>query len=96
MTVKRITDSVMQGTYEFLGLASVFNRNIGLSSLVQHLEGEMLDIGLHFNIVELATNETLGIEDTENGRSAVEMIKSGNESTCCEGSWLPGSLRHHR
>ena len=26
----------------------------------------MLDIGLHFDIVELATNETLGIEDAEN------------------------------
>ena len=50
-------------TYEFLGFASVLDRNIGLSSLVDHLEGKVLDIGLHFDIVELATNETLGTED---------------------------------
>ena len=53
-------------THEFLGFASVLDSNIGFSSLVGHLEGEVLDIGLHFDIVELATNETLGIEDAEN------------------------------
>ena len=50
-------------TYEFLGFASVLDRNIGLSILVDHLEGKVLDIGLHFDIIELATNKTLGTED---------------------------------
>ena len=34
-----------------------------LSTLVNDLEGEMLDIELHFSIAELATDETLCIEN---------------------------------
>jgi hypothetical protein len=43
-------------TYEFLGLATVLDRDVGLSPLVKHFEGEVLDIRLHFGILELATN----------------------------------------
>ena len=38
--------------------------DIGLACLVCDLEGEVLDIGLHFDIGEFAANEALGIEHT--------------------------------
>jgi hypothetical protein len=41
------------------------NPNVRLAALVDDLEWEVLDIGLHFCIVELPTDETLGVEDTE-------------------------------
>lgn len=52
-------------TYEFLLLATVFDANIGLAILVEDLKGEVLDIGLHFRIIELAADKTLGVEDTK-------------------------------
>ena len=52
-------------TYEFLILATVLNLNVRLATLVEDLEGEVLDIGLDFCIGEFATNETLGIEHAE-------------------------------
>lgn len=51
-------------TYEFLVLATVLDPHVWLSGFVNDLEGEMLDIGLNFDIREFATNETLGIENT--------------------------------
>ena len=48
---------------EFLGLALEFDLDDGLGSLVDDLEGEMLHIGLDFGIGELASNETLSVED---------------------------------
>jgi hypothetical protein len=51
-------------TYEFLILATILDPNVWLATLVDDLEGEVLDIGLHFSIGEFATNETFGIEDT--------------------------------
>jgi hypothetical protein len=38
--------------------------DVRFSALVNDLEGEVLDIGLHFRIGEFATNETLSVEDT--------------------------------
>ena len=37
--------------------------DVGLASLVDNLEGEVLDIGLNLSIAELATDETLSVED---------------------------------
>jgi hypothetical protein len=37
--------------------------NDGLATLVEDLEGEVLDVGLHLGIVEFSTNETLSIKD---------------------------------
>ena len=51
-------------TYDLLGLATVLNLNVGLAILAEDLEGEVLEIGLHLGVVELATNETLSVEDT--------------------------------
>jgi hypothetical protein len=49
-------------TYEFLVLATVLYPDVRLAALVDDREGEVLDVGLHFGIRELATDETLGIE----------------------------------
>jgi len=51
-------------TYEFLGFTFVFNLDDWLSTFGYNLEGEMLEIRLHFSVVEFATNKTLGIEYT--------------------------------
>ena len=51
------------GTYKLLVLTTVFDGNVWLSGLIEHLEGEVLKIGLHFGIVKLATNEALCIEN---------------------------------
>ena len=50
-------------TYELLVLATVLHPDVGLAGLVEDGEGEVLDVGLHLRIRELATNETLGVED---------------------------------
>jgi hypothetical protein len=36
--------------------------NIGLPGLVEDLEGEMLDIGLHLGVIVLAADKTFGVE----------------------------------
>ena len=50
-------------THELLVLATVLHPDVGLAGLVEDGEGEVLDVGLHLRIRELATNETLGVED---------------------------------
>ena len=52
-------------THEFLLLATVLDTNVRLSALVDALEGEVLEIGLHLKIMEFAANETLSVEDTD-------------------------------
>ncbi len=54
-----------ENTHKLLLLTTVLNADVRLSALAEDLKGEMLEIGLHFSIVKLATNETLGVEDTE-------------------------------
>jgi len=48
---------------EVLGLALELNLDDGLASLVNDLEREVLHIGLDLRIVELATDQSLGVED---------------------------------
>ena len=50
-------------TYELLVLATVLHPDVGLAGLVEDGEGEVLDIGLNLGVAELATDETLRIED---------------------------------
>jgi hypothetical protein len=50
-------------THEFLLLATVLDTDVRLPGLVENLEGEVLDIGLHLDIIEFAADETLGVED---------------------------------
>jgi hypothetical protein len=59
-------------THEFLILATILDSDVWLASLVDDLEGEVLDIGLHFLIREFATDETLGVEDTGEGDQYVD------------------------
>jgi hypothetical protein len=49
---------------KFLGLATVFDDDNGLTALVDDFEGEVLDIRLDLSVVEFATDETLSIEDS--------------------------------
>jgi NAD-specific glutamate dehydrogenase len=48
---------------EGLGLALELDLDDGLAALVDDLEGEVLDVGLHLGVGELAANEALGVED---------------------------------
>ena len=50
-------------TYEILGSATVLGLDVGFASLVDNLEGAVLSIGMNLSIAELATNETLSVED---------------------------------
>ena len=45
-----------------LRLTAVLNLNGGLATLADDLEGEVLQVGLHLSVGELATDETLGVE----------------------------------
>ena len=46
----------------------VLNLDVWLPSLVDDLEGEVLDIGLHFKIGEFTADETLNLENTWRSR----------------------------
>lgn len=48
---------------EGLGLALELNLDVGLTTLVDDLEGEVLHVGLNLSIGELATDQSLGVED---------------------------------
>lgn len=48
---------------EGLGLALELNLDVGLTTLVDDLEGEVLHIGLDLRVGELATDQSLGVED---------------------------------
>ena len=50
-------------THELLVLATVLHPDVGLAGLVEDGEGEVLDIGLNLGVAELASNETLRVED---------------------------------
>jgi len=65
LVVVEVSQSSPLFTHEFLLLALVLNMNIGLPSLVEDLEREALDVILHFEVIKLAANEMLGVEDTE-------------------------------
>ena len=59
---------IMVMAYEFLVLTTVRNADVGLSSLIDDPEREVLHIGLDVRVVELAPDETLSIENTSEKR----------------------------
>ena len=59
-------------TYEIFLLASVLHLDIRLAVLAKDLEREMLQIGLHLSISELATDKTFGIENA--GRMSISNV----------------------
>ena len=61
------TNSKKVQTYKLLGLALVLNLDDGLTTLVDDGEREVFHIGLNFGVIELASNETLSIEDGVGG-----------------------------
>ena len=58
-------------TYEFPELALMLNLNTRLSTLPRDLERPVLLITLDLGVLEFATNETLGIEDTVGDKSVI-------------------------
>jgi hypothetical protein len=61
-------------THEFLVPATVSDLDIRLSTLVDDLEWEIPDIGLHLRIGKFTTNETLSVEDTGQGDQFVDRL----------------------
>jgi len=51
-------------THEVLFLPAVFDLDRGLSPFVDDLEGEVLHVRLNLCIIELASDETLGVKYT--------------------------------
>ena len=78
---------------EVLGLALVLDLDDGLAGLVDDLEGEVLHIGLDLLVGELATNQTLGVEDCVLGvhgdlvlggiSDETLRVREGHEGGCC-------------
>jgi hypothetical protein len=52
-------------SYEFFVFSFIFNTDVRFPSLAEHLEGEVLEIGLNLSIVKFSTNKTFCIEDTK-------------------------------
>lgn len=50
-------------THKLLGLTTVLDLDVGLASLREDLEGEVLHIRLDLSIIELAADEALCVED---------------------------------
>jgi hypothetical protein len=61
---------------EGLALALVLNLDVGLASLVDDLEGEVLHISLNLLVAELAADQTLGVEDRV-GRVHGDLVLGG-------------------
>ena len=78
---------------EDLGLALELDLDDGLASAVDDLEGEVLHVGLHLLVGELAADETLGIEDCVDGvhgdlvlggiSDETLGVREGHERGCC-------------
>lgn len=72
---------------ELLDLSLEFDLHDWLAGLVDDLEGEMLHISLNLSVIELAANETFGVEDSVGGVHG-DLILCGisNKTLCvCEG-----------
>ena len=50
-------------THEFAELATVLDLDVRLSTLVRDLEWPVLLVALGLRVIDLASNETLGVED---------------------------------
>ena len=59
-------------THESFVHATVSYLDVRFSALVNDLEGEVFDIGLHFSVGEFVTNETLRIEGTGEGDQFID------------------------
>jgi len=66
-------------TYKFLILTAVRNADMGLASLVNDFEREVLYIELEFRVIELATDETLSIEDTNRKLDQRQSLEGQND-----------------
>ena len=64
MAMSNILNQInMDDTHKLLELATVLDLDVRLSTLVRDLEWPVLHVALDLGIIELATNETLSIED---------------------------------
>jgi len=62
--------------------------NSGLAILVDNLEGEVLHVTLNVLVVELATDQTLDIEDGSLGVGGVLVLGYGRSQRVCEESCM--------
>ena len=69
-------------TYEFPELATVLDLDVGLPTLAGDLERPVLHVALDLGVIELATNETLGVEDGVL-RVGVERVLRAVTNTAC-------------
>lgn len=70
------------GTHEFLGLALELDLDVGLAALVGDLEGKVLDVGLDFDIIELATDQSFCVKDTREMMSVLDKVDESDRHTC--------------
>ena len=52
------------GTHKVLLVTTVLHADVGFAVLFDHLEGPVLHVLFDFGVVNLAANETLGVEDS--------------------------------
>lgn len=70
---------------EVLGLALELDLDDGLACLLDDLEGEVLHVGLHLRVVELAANQPLRVEDGVLGIHGDLVLRSIADQTLCVG-----------
>ena len=76
----------MNATYKLASLAAVLDLHARLPALVDDLEGPVLHVALDFWVVELAADETLGVEDGVL-RVGVERVLRAVTNTSCHKNW---------
>ena len=54
---------MLEKTYEVLRLALVLDLDVGLATLADDVEGEVLHVGLDLGVIKLAADETLRVEE---------------------------------
>lgn len=83
-------------THKFLYFSSVFDLDIRFRRFVDDLEREVLDISLHLNIVEFATDETFSVEYTKRVKNQYGSLrkKTKIQHTYGWGSLQPDSSQH--
>ena len=80
----RLNHINMDDTHKLLELATVLDLDVRLSTLVRDLEWPVLHVALDLGIIELATNETLSVED---GVLRVRVVGILGGVTNTENSW---------
>ena len=79
--------------YEFLLLSPTGDLDVWIATLVRDCEGEVFDIGLNFDIAELASDETLRVEDGVVGVHDDLVLGGMMHHRSNAGRWISGHVR---